>query len=87
MNGGGLNLQFDPQVLVGLIQGLPENHILEYGGHRLQVQSKGRLHKWKWVWDAQVKDLTTGIQGSSRHYKSRGGAIEHAVEDLMGRNL
>lgn len=81
-----LSLQFDPKVLIDIVQGFPENKIMDVGGHKLSVSSAGRIHKWKYVWDASVRDLTTGIEGGSTHYKSRNGAIEHAVEDLLKKN-
>ena len=86
MNDVNWKLRIDPRILIDLLLGLPDNRVIEAGGHKLSLSSKGRLHSWKWVWDATVKDLTTGIEGSSRHYKSRGGAIEHAVQDLLGKN-
>jgi len=47
---------------------------------------KGRISKWKWVWDGKVKCPTlTSIEGTSGGYASRNGAIEHALEDLMNK--
>jgi len=47
---------------------------------------KGRISKWKWKWDGRVSCPTlANIQGTSSGFKSRNGAIEHALADLMNK--
>jgi hypothetical protein len=54
---------------------------VEICGRSCAVQIKGRLHKFEWVWDGKCE--CGGISGSSRHYKSKNGAIEHAIQDFV----
>jgi len=47
---------------------------------------KGRISKWKWVWDGKFKCPTlANVEGRSSGWKSRQGSIEHAIEDLMDK--
>ena len=54
---------------------------VEICGRSCNVQTKGRIHKLKWVWDGQCK--CDGIVGSSHHYKSQKGAAQHALQDYI----
>lgn len=46
-------------------------------------KAEGRVHKLKWVYDGTAWDVASGTSVKDRHYKSRQGAIEHAVAKLL----
>ena len=50
----------------------------------IRYQAKGRVHGLKFLYDGTAWDVESGISETDRHYKSRQGAIEHAVEKLIG---
>src|ERR1700728_226701 len=58
-----------------------DDQTVEICGRPCNVQTKGRIHKLKWVWDGRCE--CGGIIGSARHYKSQNGAIEHAIQDFV----
>lgn len=45
---------------------------------------KGGIYRWQWRWQGRFwcPALST-MEGSSRNWKSRNGAIEHAIEDYV----
>jgi len=46
-------------------------------------QAKGRVHSLQWVYDDRAWDVESGISVTDKHYKSKEGAIEHAVKKLV----
>ncbi|CAF0967661.1 unnamed protein product [Brachionus calyciflorus] len=57
---------------------------IDFIGYKCSGQIKGRIHKLKWVWDGKFKcPSLTAIEGSSRGFKSRSGAIENAIIDFV----
>jgi hypothetical protein len=54
---------------------------IEITGKTCKVQTKGRLHKLKWVWDGKCE--CEGIVGDSRHFNSQEGAIKNAIQDYI----
>ena len=59
----------------------------EIQGRVIKYKAKGRVHSFKepWVYDGTAWDVLTGISEKAKHYKSKQGAIEHAVVKLMER--
>jgi len=63
-----------------------DNNKISIGPYACVGNFKGRISKWKWVWDGKFKCPTlANVEGTSSGYKSRNGAIEHAIEDLMNK--
>jgi len=54
-------------------------------GRECTVSTKGRIRKFKWVWDGRLR-CPFGHEGSSGGHKSRNGAAEWAVKDFFGKN-
>ena len=49
-----------------------------------KTQFRGSFYRWKWVWGGHFWCPSLGdIQGESQNYKSREGAIEHAIQDFV----
>ncbi|CAF0937470.1 unnamed protein product [Adineta ricciae] len=50
-----------------------------------KTQFRGSFYRWKWVWGGQFwcPQLSSTVMGTSEHYKSREGAIEHALQDYV----
>jgi hypothetical protein len=50
------------------------------------VNSKGRLSKWEWKWDARFRcnSRVPGIIGEATQ-KSRNGSVEWAMKDFFGK--
>ncbi|CAF2500334.1 unnamed protein product [Rotaria sp. Silwood2] len=48
-------------------------------------QFKGGFHRWEWKWSGKFwcPSLSSTIQGESTQWKSRTGAIEHAIQDYV----
>ncbi|UJR35583.1 hypothetical protein I4U23_028336 [Adineta vaga] len=48
-------------------------------------QFRGSFYRWKWVWGGQFwcPTLDANLRGESKNYKSRDGAIEHALQDYV----
>ena len=49
----------------------------------IRYQAKGRVHSLKLVFDGTAWDVESGFSETSRHWKSKQGAIKHAVEELI----
>ena len=49
----------------------------------ITYQAKGRVHSLQWVYDGRAWDVESGISVIDRHYKSKQGAIKHAVKTLI----
>ena len=45
------------------------------------------FYKWKYVHSAEAVDVDTGIRVKAKHYKSEGGAKEHARANLKAKLL
>ena len=56
---------------------------LNYQGRVIAYQAKGKVHGLKWVYDGTAWDVEKGISVTDKHYKSKQGAIEHAVKKLI----
>lgn len=41
------------------------------------------MHGLQWVYDGTAWDVESGISVTDKHYKSKQGAIEHAVKKLI----
>ena len=41
------------------------------------------MHKLVWVYDGMAWDVESGNSLTSRHWKSKHGAIKHAIEELI----
>jgi hypothetical protein len=54
-------------------------------GYQCTPSLKGRIHKFKWVWDGRFR-CPFGQEGNSRSYKSRTGAIDAAIRDFFAKN-
>ncbi|XP_038051918.1 uncharacterized protein LOC119724779 [Patiria miniata] len=56
-------------------------------GRVIKYKAKGRVHSFKepWVYDGTAWDITSGISEKANHYKSKQGAIEHAMLKLLER--
>jgi len=54
-------------------------------GTTCKTQFKGSFYDWEWVWGGKFwcPTLSSSIQGESEHFKSREGAIEHALQDFV----
>lgn len=52
-------------------------------GRRLRYTVEGYVGRWKWKYRGKAWDEQTGIKVTSSGWKSRGGAREHALEDLV----
>ncbi len=46
---------------------------------------KGRISRWRWVWDGRFR-CPFGQEGVSGGFKSRTGAVEHAMKDFFSKN-
>ena len=57
--------------------------LAELPGSWDQIQAKGGVHSLKFLYDGTAWDVESGISVTDRHYKSRQGAIEHAVQKLV----
>ena len=53
-------------------------------GHRCDYAIKGRVRKLKWVWDGKISCNSLG-SGEERGRKSRNGAIEGALNNLVSK--
>jgi len=63
-----------------------DNNNIRIGPYLCVFSLKGRISHWKWVWDGKFKCPTlANVEGSSSGWKSRQGAIEHAIEDLKNK--
>ena len=51
----------------------------------ISYKAEGRVHKLKWVYDGRAWDVASGISVKAKHYKSKHGAIEHAVKELIDK--
>ena len=56
---------------------------LNYQGRVIAYQAKGRMHGLNWVYDGTAWDVESGINVTDKQYKSKQGAIEHAVKKLI----
>ena len=56
---------------------------LNYQGRVIQYKAKGRVHRLKWSYVCTVWDVESGHSRTSNHCKSKQGAIEHAVKELI----
>ncbi len=56
-------------------------------GRVISYKAKGRVHSFKepWVYDGTAWDISSGISEKAKHYKSKQGAIEHAMLKLLDR--
>ncbi|XP_022088797.1 uncharacterized protein LOC110978264 [Acanthaster planci] len=56
-------------------------------GRVIKYKAKGRVHSFKepWVYDGTAWDISSGISEKAKHYKSKQGAIEHAMLKLLER--
>ncbi|CAF2770903.1 unnamed protein product, partial [Rotaria sp. Silwood2] len=54
-------------------------------GTTCKSQFKGGFHDWKWKWSGKFwcSSLSETIIGESTQWKSRTGAIEHAIQDYV----
>ncbi|CAF3643642.1 unnamed protein product [Rotaria sp. Silwood1] len=54
-------------------------------GTTCKLQSKGGFYDWKWTWSGKFwcPSLSETIIGKSTQWKSRNGAIEHAIQDYV----
>lgn len=48
-------------------------------------QFKGGWHRWQWKWSGKFwcPALSANVVGESTQWKSRNGAIEHAIQDYV----
>lgn len=52
----------------------------------ISYKAQGRLHTLtEWVYDGRAWDVESGISIEAKHYKSKHGAIEHAVKKLIDK--
>ena len=52
-------------------------------GRNIEIWINGRFHKWnKYVYDGRARDVKTGIEVTSKHWKSKNGARKHALQEL-----
>ncbi|CAF0921262.1 unnamed protein product [Brachionus calyciflorus] len=78
------NLAIDVAKHVFRLHKWSDHKEIDFIGHKCVGQVKGRIRKLKWVWDGKFKcPSLTGIEGSGRGFKSRNGAIEHAIIDFV----
>ena len=54
-------------------------------GTTCNSQFKGGWHRWQWKWSGKFwcPSLSSTITGESTQWKSRTGAIEHAIQDYV----
>ncbi|CAF4912266.1 unnamed protein product, partial [Rotaria sp. Silwood2] len=54
-------------------------------GTTCHSQFKGGFHRWQWKWSGKFwcPSLSTTIMGESTQWKSRNGAIEHAIQNYV----
>ncbi|UJR17990.1 hypothetical protein I4U23_004891 [Adineta vaga] len=54
-------------------------------GTTCNTQFKGGFHRWQWKWSGKFwcPSLSPTITGDSTQWKSRTGAIEHAIQDYV----
>jgi hypothetical protein len=54
-------------------------------GTTCQSQFKGGFHRWQWKWSGKFwcPTLSATVMGDSTQWKSRTGAIEHAIQDYV----
>ena len=71
---------------IGLLHDWGGNVPMKRCGLPCTVKSKGRLSKWKWVWDArfQCNARAPGIIGGATQ-ESRNGAVEWAIKDFFSK--
>ena len=62
-----------------------EGQLVNVLGYQCTPSVKGRISKFKWVWDGRFR-CPFGQEGLSRGYKSRTGAIENAMKDFFSKN-
>ena len=63
-----------------------DNGTLRANDSEIEYHLHGRFHTpVLFVWDGEVRDKVTGKVGKSKHSKSKGGALEHALRDLHGK--
>ncbi|XP_015775294.1 PREDICTED: uncharacterized protein LOC107353464 isoform X2 [Acropora digitifera] len=60
-----------------------ESGQLNYQGRVIAYQAKGGMHGLQWVYDGTAWDVKSGIRVKDEHYKSKQGAIAHAVKKLI----
>lgn len=50
-----------------------------------KTQFRGSFYRWKWVWGGNFwcPSISDSVRGTSEHYKSREGAIEHALQNYV----
>ena len=56
---------------------------LNYQGRLISYHAVGRVHKLVRVYDGTAWDVESGNSLTSRHWKSKHGAIKHAIEELI----
>ncbi|CAF1037772.1 unnamed protein product [Rotaria sordida] len=54
-------------------------------GTMCNSQIKGGWHRWQWKWSGKFwcPSLNDTIMGDSTQWKSRDGAMEHAIQDYV----
>jgi Protein of unknown function (DUF3254) len=54
-------------------------------GTTCHSQFKGGFHRWQWKWSGKFwcPSLSETVKGDSTQFKSRTGAIEHAIQDYV----
>ncbi|XP_027042967.1 uncharacterized protein LOC113670952 [Pocillopora damicornis] len=62
-----------------------ESGELNFRERVIKYKAEGRVHKLKWVYDGVAWDIQSGISVKAKHYKSKHGAIEHAVKELIDK--
>ncbi|XP_029185661.1 anti-lipopolysaccharide factor-like [Acropora muricata] len=60
-----------------------ESGELNYQDRVIGYQAKGRVQGLQWVYDGTAWDVESGMSVTDKHYKSKQGAIEHAVKKLI----
>ncbi len=56
----------------------------QVGPYQCVARYKGRIHRWKWVWDGKFKcPGISSFEAESRNWRSRNGAAEHAMEEYF----
>merc|ERR1739836_58620 len=76
------------QALIGL-HSFDDGTKVPFLGETCTAKLKGRIRKFKWVWDSKFScdGRFGGLTGSSRGSKSRTGAVERAIEDFAKQAL
>eukprot|EP00118_Oscarella_pearsei_P026336 m.309789 g.309789 ORF g.309789 m.309789 type:complete len:99 (+) comp47791_c0_seq1:234-530(+) len=59
-----------------------EGNILVQGRH-LHYKVKGGIYGWKLKYTGKAWDEQSGVEVSSKHWKSQAGARSHVLEDLV----